>query len=196
MKWSTKQVCTAAAAAGCAILSAGCMATGVGHRVPTAVIREDQGILDDKMRRLESDVKTLMLEMDDLKYAVERMQADSANASTAQFNAQQDAMDALQSRVKEVESARVKDREEIVAKLSQKVAALVNASSGTTVPSGGGTRPTGQASEFGYEHTVKPGETLSHIAQAYGVSANSIIQANGLKNPKTLRVDQKLFIPE
>jgi LysM repeat protein len=43
---------------------------------------------------------------------------------------------------------------------------------------------------------VKPGETLSEIAKAYGVRISVITKSNNLKNPDDLRVGQTLFIPE
>lgn len=44
-------------------------------------------------------------------------------------------------------------------------------------------------------HTVRPGDTLSQIAQWYGVSMWSIMNANGLSNPNHIWVGQRLCIP-
>lgn len=44
-------------------------------------------------------------------------------------------------------------------------------------------------------YTVKPGDTLAKIAAATGVSAQAIIQANGIKNPDLVRSGQVLVIP-
>jgi len=43
-------------------------------------------------------------------------------------------------------------------------------------------------------HTVRAGETLWDIAQAYGITVDSIVSANDLKNPNRLQVGQKLEI--
>lgn len=48
----------------------------------------------------------------------------------------------------------------------------------------------------GYEHVVKPGETISGIARHYGVTAGAIVEANQLADPHAIRVGQILFIPE
>ena len=48
----------------------------------------------------------------------------------------------------------------------------------------------------GYEHVVRGGETLSTIAREYGVTINAIVEANAISDPNTLRVGQKLFIPQ
>ncbi|GAB4522309.1 MAG: hypothetical protein Kow0047_32970 [Anaerolineae bacterium] len=44
-------------------------------------------------------------------------------------------------------------------------------------------------------HTVKPGETLSSIAQRYGVTVEEIVRVNGLSNPNAIYVGQELKIP-
>ena len=44
-------------------------------------------------------------------------------------------------------------------------------------------------------HTVRPGESLSQIAQRYGVTTRALIQTNSLRDPNTVRVGQLLIIP-
>jgi LysM repeat protein len=43
--------------------------------------------------------------------------------------------------------------------------------------------------------TVKPGETLSEIAERHGVSVNQLMRANGIKDPTLVQVGQRLVIP-
>lgn len=45
-------------------------------------------------------------------------------------------------------------------------------------------------------HVVKSGETLSKIAQQYGVDAQDIVRANNLANPNAIYVGQELLIPQ
>ncbi len=47
----------------------------------------------------------------------------------------------------------------------------------------------------GWEHTIKPGETLGVIAKEYGVRVKDIVEANDIKNPNRISVGQNLFIP-
>ncbi len=49
--------------------------------------------------------------------------------------------------------------------------------------------------ETATENVVKPGETLGGIANRAAVPRVLIIEANGLKEPYTLRAGQKLVIP-
>ena len=44
-------------------------------------------------------------------------------------------------------------------------------------------------------HVVAPGETVYHIANEYGVSVGRLMAANGLSDPRELRVGQVLTIP-
>jgi LysM repeat protein len=44
-------------------------------------------------------------------------------------------------------------------------------------------------------HIVQPGETLSGIAQRYGVSVQALMQANGIANASLIRSGQRLVIP-
>ncbi len=44
-------------------------------------------------------------------------------------------------------------------------------------------------------HTVVAGETVYHVAQQYGVSVDRLMAANGLGDPRDLRVGQVLVIP-
>ena len=42
---------------------------------------------------------------------------------------------------------------------------------------------------------VAPGDTIYHLSETYGVSAESLMSANGLTDPHDLRVGQLLIIP-
>ncbi|MFH1218777.1 MAG: M23 family metallopeptidase [Candidatus Peregrinibacteria bacterium] len=44
-------------------------------------------------------------------------------------------------------------------------------------------------------HTIEDGETLSIIAERYGVSTATIMWENGLSNANTIRIGQKLLVP-
>lgn len=48
----------------------------------------------------------------------------------------------------------------------------------------------------GVRHVVQSGESLSQIAQAYGVTIDEIMALNGLSDPNTIVVGQELLIPQ
>lgn len=53
----------------------------------------------------------------------------------------------------------------------------------------------GDASTATFEHTLRSGETLGALAKRYGVSTESIIEANNISDPRKIRAGQKLTIP-
>jgi murein DD-endopeptidase MepM/ murein hydrolase activator NlpD len=62
------------------------------------------------------------------------------------------------------------------------------------IPAGGGTAPAAAATN-GSNYIVVAGDTLSGIADMFGVSGTAIASANGLNNPNSLRDGQSLVIP-
>jgi membrane-bound lytic murein transglycosylase D len=53
---------------------------------------------------------------------------------------------------------------------------------------------TGEGKSF-VEHEVKKGETLSYLAEKYGVAVSDIVEANDLSDKNTLKTGQYLLIP-
>ena len=52
-----------------------------------------------------------------------------------------------------------------------------------------------KVTEKGTIHIVREGESLSGIAQQYGVTLKALVEANGIENPDLIFVNQKLVIP-
>lgn len=46
-----------------------------------------------------------------------------------------------------------------------------------------------------YEYVIKPGDTLSAVAQQFGIAPSELLAANQLRDPNNLIVGQVLFIP-
>ncbi|TVQ56594.1 MAG: LysM peptidoglycan-binding domain-containing protein, partial [Spirulina sp. DLM2.Bin59] len=47
----------------------------------------------------------------------------------------------------------------------------------------------------GFVHTVQPGETPSKLAERYQVSVEALLASNGIRDPRTLQINQELIIP-
>lgn len=45
-------------------------------------------------------------------------------------------------------------------------------------------------------YTVRAGDTLAAIARRYGVSVETLVAANNIKNPRALRIGQELLVPK
>jgi LysM repeat protein len=167
-----------------AILGSGCETLSGRQR------RQDQVRLYNEIANLKGRVERLEMRLNDAEAGREDVYTRIGDLKTSQdqlesrFN---DNIQTLDSKVAAQESARVEMRSSLVAELSAKMASIIRSH---TPPA-----PVART-ESGYEHIVKSGETLSAIAQAYGVKTSVISKANNLKNPDDLRVGQKLFIPE
>ncbi len=175
-------------------LGSGCVTTYENANRREAYEREDREILNEKLRRTDGDLEAFSAQLDDLRDDISRVQANAATTTQSQVAALQTSLQVLQQRMNDLEAQRISDREEIINKLTGKIAGMVNQAA--PPPAAASSARTGTVSEYGYEHVVATGENLSKIAAAYGVGMQAIIQANSLSNPNSLRIGQKLFIPE
>lgn len=63
------------------------------------------------------------------------------------------------------------------------------------IPSGSPVAVTPAALPITITHVVQPGETLSGIAERYGVPMERIMEANGIEDPSLVQEEQELVIP-
>ena len=154
--------------------------------------REDILLVREEIRRLAGRIEGLELEMGQLQRDQDEQRADFRQFSRSQAENIEQRLASLESRVRDVDGARQKDKQEIIDHLSKTIEQLV--ASRQTARQSQSARTT--HSGYGYEHEVGAGETLSHIAAAYGVTTRTIVEANDLQNPDRLRIGQTLFIPE
>jgi LysM repeat protein len=164
-------------AAGWLVLMSGCVTTQQAL---------DQQAEIDSLRR---DVVLMKERVTELSRAQQRYADEIArlqNVSDTRTTEMENQMAELNRMITSLAAASDKSRQEMLDQVSRKMSDIMKSQSN----SGGG-----QKVERGYEHEVKAGETLSAIASAYGVSVNTIMKANNLKDSK-LRSGQKLFIPD
>jgi hypothetical protein len=141
----------------------------------TMTIRE----LTARVHQLEAQVDATTAARDDIYRRMDDMQA-SIDAQGRRYS---DRIVDLEARIQNETAQREAMRTEVVDTLTKQVTQIVK----THVPS--------TPAQSGYEHTVRRGETLSAIAQAYGTTVSAIKKANNLSSDR-IRIDQKLFIPE
>jgi len=170
------------------VMASGC-ATLNGEE-EAAQQREDRLILDEKLQRISGRIETIELQMERLQMDMDALRASQGRSSQTQ--ALQSALDDVNRRMQSLEAARVKDRQEIVDSLSRKIGDIMKASA----PPKAQASSRKSMSNTGYEHVVKAGETLSAISTAYGVKPSVIMDANNIKDPNSLKVGQKLFVPD
>ena len=98
-----------------------------------------------------------------------------------------DGLHALARRLDELDAARAEDRQQVINRISEQVAAMLKQNRAAV---------NARRTESGFGHVVASGQTLSEIAKAYNVDVSVITKANGISDPNSIRVGQELFIPE
>lgn len=160
---------------------------GARQRRQTSEMSETM-LMQERMQRLSGQLDNIQQQIDQLWSEMERDRKSNRAELDTIADGLQTRVDELEQSIARLDAARASDKQEIIDKMSASISEFMAASSAG--PSAG------SGSQFGLEHTVKAGETLSEIAAAYNVSMRAIIQANSLSSPDKLRVGQKLFIPE
>ncbi len=153
------------------LLLSGCQ-TPYQSRTTQTRQTEDQRIAQEQQRRIAGRLETLEMEIGRISGELDALRRS------------------LDTRCAAIELKSEEDKRELITRLTAQLEKLlVKAAPPATAKSTGGTA-------YGIEHVVRPGETLSTIATAYGASVKKLIEINNLKNPDRLSVGQKLFIPE
>lgn len=202
---SNREVLAHAIALSLAVFNTGCLVTYQAEQTALeAALREDIRLLQEENRRLAGRLEGIELELERVSRAVDQLRQAPGGPSVADVQALQQRVSSLEHQLRNVDAARERDRKEIIDTLTARISQLLSAGQ-TSGRRQGGTTPAGavqpsqrrsaSGAQEGYEHVVGPGESLSAIAAAYGVSVRAIVEANNLQNPNQLRVGQKLFIP-
>jgi LysM repeat protein len=145
----------------------------VRARMETESLKATVSRLNERVAGLQQSQDQTFRDIADLRRSVEQ----ANNSNTARRSD-------METRLKTIEQSWDRNRQEIVNTLSERMADVMTRQAQEQ-----------NRAEVGVEHVVKPGETLSEIAKAYGVATAALIQANSLANPDSIRVGQKLFIP-
>lgn len=181
-------------ALGLAMAGAGC-STLQENQEPPPASQADVNYLRDEIRRLNTRIDASDAELGRVEGDVASTRASQpATASAAQLQSVQTQLEDLQRQIRALDAARVQDKKETYDDISKKIATLLKSSASSSPASTKSS--TRSPSQTGYEHVVQPGESLSKIAAAYKVQMSVIVEANGLASPDSIRVGQKLFIPD
>ncbi len=179
----------------CLVLSAGCVTV---DETELTQIRQDILRVQEDMRKLSGRIEGVELENQQARSELDNVRAGLSRNNQSQSQAFQSGIEDLNRRISALEAGRERDKQEIIDRLTKKIAEIIKASSGPTArpaPPSGGKKPAA-TSGYGYEHEVKAGETISAIAAAYGVKPSVILEANNIQDATKIRVGQKLFVPE
>ena len=137
-------------------------------------VTSDVAMLKERLKGIELAQEQLSQDIMDVKALASKASSASGDVSAK-----------LDRAVRALEARDTKLQKETIQTISGKMATIMK----SQMSAGGGTSGTG------LQHVVESGQTLSAIAQAYGVTVSAIVRANKLANPNSVRVGQKLFIP-
>lgn len=104
-------------------------------------------------------------------------------------------IESLRGELRQLKVENASMRQQIVNDLAVRIDKMATAQNASS-RQGGKSTSAAASRGSGWEHKVERGQTLAEIARGYGVSVQSIIKANNIKNPSSIRVGQILFVPD
>ncbi len=153
-------------------------------------VRTELVNLGERVEQITERLDTIENQNDRLTKQIEileRAMRDARDVSISDARKLTTQLTTLKKEIVAVDMARREDRKIIVDEITARVAEMMK----QLAPAAASIR-----SQSGYEHTVQPRQTLSEIAAHYKVTTDRIVEANKLANPNSIRVGQKLFIPD
>ncbi len=143
------------------------------------------------IRELEYSVQRLAARFDVIEQQQSALASRITSLEQGKNTATKDDIAALRADLNAVRASQEQMRGEIVDDLSKKLATLAKQREEAERKA-----HAAATQKSGYKHTVEAGQTISAIADAYGVSVRSIIKANKISDPSKIRVGQVLLIPD
>lgn len=142
------------------------------------------GALEEETGALRFEIDRLSTQMGDMESEFSRG-LESIRAGLEQLGIE------LEGRIRDVDQARARDREEQLERLEIVLEEVTRENEALREE----IEALRTSVAEGYEHEVQRGETLATIAAQYGVSVQSIVQANNITDPNRIAVGQRLIIP-
>lgn len=183
------------------LLSIGGITTNYAQTTPAQ--REDAQEERLKILKASDQIDIILSNADKLQVEIAGVKEQLAKLQETN-TAQQQQIDALRTALQKSEDARAKEREVLLSKVGEMIAASAPKPAPPETPKKEPKEKdttTSRDTEKGYSHIVEKGETLSMIANAYSekgvkVTVDDLRKANNLGSKDVLKVGQKLFIPK
>jgi len=150
-------------------------------------VAQQVSILDERLSKVRADVDALQANQQQIQQDIKQIQDQMEELRRAGPSASANDLQALDVRVRELDTAREADKKAILDQLSKELAAISGSRGG-----GGPAQAAGPTNPN--EHIVQKGETLTSIAKTSGVTIADLRKANNLTSD-VLKVGQKLVIP-
>ena len=177
------------------LLLTGCATYFEEQRMETARQRTETGNQRTEVDQLKARVDALekLVQYQDANLTALRAENDKQRQEV------RDQLVTIDRTFKAYESARDADKQVIIDDLTAKIAKIADMmrpKSPSSRPQPAPLQNTTSGAGQRRKHVVQTGETLSAIAATYKATVNAIVQANDMKNANSLKVGQRLIIPE
>ena len=177
--------------------------------VAPAALRAQDAAVEERLEKLSGQIKDLIEAKDAQNKRIEeiakglRELQDQQSKPNGNYASQED-FKRLAQNLQEVDRKWQEDNELIIKKIQGLGQTLKSANTPTPTPTPNPHNDTAQStpkSDKGYEHTVKEGDKLITIVKAYNdkgikVSLQQVLDANPGLKPETLKIGQKIWIPQ
>ncbi len=150
--------------------------------------RADAMMVRDEITRMRGRQENLQVQVDEIWDELQSMRETERRQHREALDTLASQVSDLERQISRLETARAQDRKEIIDRMTATISQMLASSAAA--------QPTSRGSQTGVEHTVRPGETLSEIASAYGVTVRALIQANSMENPDRIRAGDRVFVPD
>lgn len=151
--------------------------------------------VSEELIKVKQEVNSLKGEMEELEYKMNRIretqsqQSNELNATLREWK--KDTLNNIEIKLQSLEKKQAQDKKELLERTNIISEEVSKENRELRRQIEGIARP----AQEGY-YIVSPGDTLSKVAQMYGVSLKGLMEVNGITDPNSIQSGQKLIIPE
>lgn len=147
--------------------------------------------MEGRIASLEEELGATKYQLDQLIQQISSLDSDFSRGLEAIRDGQQQLGIELEDQIRTVDSGRQEDRDDLL----QRIEIILEEVTAENRRLRTDIEELRRSVATGYSHEVKRGETLARIAEQYGVSVSSIVEANGISDPNLISVGDVLVIP-
>ena len=181
----------------------GCTTLDIARREEVAQVRTS---ISEELIGVKEDIRSLNGRIEELQQKIDRLsqtqsqQADELNATLKEWRTQtrndvEKSVANIKRQLQTLEKKEKQDKKELQKKLDVILEEVTKENKELRRQIEALRKTTAYTGTEGY-CVVAQGDTLSGIAQMFGVSVQSILEVNNISDPNTIRIGQKLIIPE
>lgn len=169
-------------------------------------IAEIRSSVGEELIELKEDINSLSGKRDELQYKMEKLQQKQSQQSNElnttlkgwrkdiQGNVEKKIAN-INTRIRSIEKKQKQDKKELKGRMKIILEEVTKENTELRRQIRALRKSLNANTEEDY-YTISAGDTLSQISDIFGVSIKSIMKANNIANPNSIRIGQKLIIPQ